>query len=307
MISFQFTCTNKNGDTVTFNNHTDPNNVYALQAYPKFVRNIKNAEVERQGQNNFWDFFSYNGRMTVSFAGVVIADTHQHLEQMRAALMRVFAIPLQSSTANDGYVTITWTDDDGIAKQVEAKIIQDIAFERRLARRTVMDFQIQLKAKNNYIASQGGYIGIVSGQRGYLTNGLTLPTLASITTAKTYVNKLTVSPTVSALPQFVLYGEAQQLITHPSIYNATTGKTFKVNVSLNGASDYITINTENGTVTNAAGLDVSAYIDIGSTFITLKAGANDLVYLSDQDPLISGIEPEAGTHFTISYKNIYLS
>lgn len=306
MISYQYTITNKNGESITLNDHSDPLNVFALQQYPKFTRNIKNTELERVGQNNYWDFFSYNGKMSISFAGVIVAEDHQTLEQMKTQMMKVFAIPFQSSSTQDGYVTIRWTDDDGIAKEIEAKIIQDIAFDRRIQRRTVMDFQIQLKAKKNYITNQGGYTGSATGQRGYFSSGFTLPTVLPFSMLEAYNNKLVVTPTsAGALPIIRLYGENQQLINNPRVLNLDTGEEFKLNLTLNGASQYVEINTEEGTVVNHEGNDVSGYIDLASGFITLGAGANNLVYLSDEDPFVTGLMPESGTRFSVSYKEIY--
>lgn len=306
MISYQFTITNKNGDSITLNNHSDPLNVYALQQYPKFTRNIKNTEIERVGQNNYWDFFSYNGKMSISFSGVIIAEDHQTLEQMKIQMMKVFAIPFQSSSSQDGYVTIAWTDDDGIAKQVEAKIIQDISFDRRLQRRTVMEFQIQLKAKKNYITNQGGYTGSATGKRGYFSSGFLLPVTLPFSMTDAYNNILVVTPaSTGALPIIRLYGEDQQIITNPRVLNLDTGEEFKLNMTLDGSDEWVEINTEEGTVVNQAGLDVSGYIDISSGFITLGSGANNLIYISDEDPFITGLMPENGTRFSVSYKEIY--
>lgn len=308
MISYQYLITNRNGDSITINDHTDPENVYALQAYPKFTKNIKNTEIERVGQNNYWDFYSYNGKMSINFQGVIVAEDHQTLEQMRAQMMKVFAIPIQSTVSQDGYVTIQWTDDDGVDKQIEAKLVSDINFERRLQRRTVMDFQIQLKANKNYIVNQGGYTGTVNGSRGYYAEGFLLPTLLPFSMTEGYRNILSITPaSAGALPIIRLYGEDQQLITSPRILNIDTGEYFQVDLTLNNSSEWVEINTEEGTVVNQSGVDVSGYININSGFLTLNAGLNQLVYLSNEDPFVNGILPEAGTRVSVSYKEIYIS
>lgn len=308
MLSYQYTITNKKGDSIILNDHTDPYSVYALQDYPKFSKNIKNNEMERTGQNNYWDFYSYNGKMSLSFSGVIVANSHQELEQKKNLMQTVFAIPLQSDPLNDGYVTITWTDDDGIDKQIEAKLYQDISFNRKLQQRTVMDFQIQLKCKNNYVSNQAGYTVITNGLRGYFLNGFTLPTLLPITFTSGYQNIVTINITATgALPKIKLYGENQLPITNPRVLNIDTGEVFQLDMVLNGASDWVEINTEDGTVLNQSGVDVSGYINLSSSFLSLSTGANNLVYLSDEDLNINGILPESGTHIEVSYKELYAS
>ncbi len=308
MIAFEYTITNKLGDTIKFNDHTVVDSLYALQAYPKFSRNIKNTEQERIGQNNYWDFHSYNGKMTVAFSGIILAPTHQVLEQKKALLQRVFAIPLQSTETNDGYVTITWTDDDGIEKKIEAKIIQDITFDRRVSQRNTLDFQIQLKLKNNYVEKVTSYTTPVTGQRGYFESGFLLSTLLPVTMTEQYVNKIEVTiDSLGALPKIKLYGENQQYINNPRVLNIDTGEIFQLDMTLQNASNWVEIDTENGTVYDESGIDVSGYINVSSGFLKLSTGVNRLVYLSDEDPLINGILPEAGTRFEVSYKQIYAS
>lgn len=310
MISYQYTITNRSGESITLNDHTtDPNNLYALQTYPKFSRNVKNTEIERIGQNNYWDFYSYYGKMTVAFNGVIVTEDHQTLEDMKTQMIKVLALPIVSNEIQDGYVTITWTDDNGIEKTVEAKIVADILFDRRLAKRTVMDFQIQLKTRRNYIEDTDGYTGMVSGHRGFYGVGFLLPTGSPLTMTAGYYDVLTITPTGSggALPKIKLYGEDQQLITNPRVYSITTGETFQLDYTLNGSAEWIEIDTENGTVVDHLGNDVSGYINLSAGFIHLIAGANQLVYLSDEDPFISGIMPETGTRFTVEYKRIYAS
>jgi hypothetical protein len=171
-----------------------------------------------------------------------------------------------------------------------------------------MDFQVQLKAKKNYLENQAGYTGTATGQRGYYNEGVLLPALLPLTTSASYYNILNVTPaSAGALPIITLYGEDQQDITNPRILNLTTGETFQLDMTLRGSSEYAVINTEDGTVVNQAGLDISGYINISSGFINLASGLNELVYLSDEDPRITGLMPESGTRVSVSYKEIYAS
>lgn len=309
MINYTYTITNKLGDTITLNDHTNPNSVFALQTYPKFTKNIKNSEIERNGQNGYWDFYSFNGKLSIAFTGVIIGETPEEVEEKKMLMLKVFAIPFQSTAENDGYVTIRWTDESGIDKEVEAKIIQDISFDRPIRRRDVIDFQIQLKTRKNYILSQLGYTGETHQKRGYYSQGgIYLPLTLPFSWNPSYQNILTITiPESGAFPKIILRGEDQQVITNPTVKSITTGETLKINTVLNNSSDYIEINTEDGTITNQAGLDLSGSLSIESSFINLVSGTNELVYLSDEDPITTGIIPEAGNKISVSYRIIYAS
>lgn len=311
MISFKFKITNKQGKILTLNDHvTDPNNVFALQKYPTFQKEVKNNEVARTGQNNYWDFYSYYGKQTLGFTGVIVADNHQKLEQMKQEMLQVFALPIQPNATNDGYVKIEWTDDDGILKEVEAKLTADIQFDRALQRRWVLDFIIQLKTKDNFVRG-GGDLIVQKGKRGYFNNGgIFLWTLLPISWQSQYLNILPVNITgVSAYPIIRLYGENQQQITNPSIKNLTTGETFVVNTTITGATSYIEINTETGDVKDHNNIDLSGQVTSNSSFITLVSGVNNLIYVSDETPLTTALMPEGNNttdpRLTISYRQLY--
>lgn len=308
MISYKYKITNKQNKTLYLNDHTtDPNNVYALQKYPTFNKNIKNNEQDRIGQNNYWDFYSYYGKQTLGLAGLIVADSHQKLEQMKQELIQIFALPLQPNDSNDGYVVISWTDDDGIDKEVEAKLVSDITFDRPLQRRYALDFIIQLKTKDNFIHSAGDY-EVANGYRAWLSyGGITLPTELPAGYNYQYQNKLSINITgITALPIIKITGESTQVINNPRILNLTTGEEFKINASLYNENTYFEIDTDKGIITDQNGTDVTSLMDSSSSFLTLTNGINELLYLSDNDPYTSGILPEMSSHkISVKYKQLY--
>lgn len=304
MISYQYTISNKVGKSIKFNDHTIANKVFALQKYPNFSRVVKNTEMEKEGQNGFWDFKSYFGKETVTFTGVIIAPDHKTLENMKVELLQVFNLPQQPTELNDGYVTVDWIDDNNISKQFEAKIVNDIQFDRPIRRREVLDFIIQLKLKKNYITDQT--VNSVTGNRAYfLPGGLLFPVKLPQSWNPDYANKLILNITgTQALPVIRLLGEAQQAIKNPTITNLTTGAVCKINTTIFGNKNYIEIDSETGTAKDQSGQDMSAYFSSDSTLIELISGNNELIYTSDEDPLVSLIEPEKN-NFLVSYKNQY--
>lgn len=308
MISYKYKITNKQGKIVYLNDHTtDPSNLYALQKYPSFSKVVKNNEQDRVGQNNYWDFYSYYGKQTLGFAGLIVADSHQKLEQMKQDLIQVFALPLQPNDTNDGYVNISWTDDDGINKEVEAKIVSDITFDRPLQRRYALDFIVQLKTKDNFIKTAGDYI-TVNGYRAWLSQGgILLPTLLPTGFDYEYQNEFQVDISgMLALPIIKITGESTQVIKNPTITNLTTGEVFKINTNLYNENTWLEIDTDKGTVIDQNGNDVTSLIDTNSSFITLSNGVNKLLYTSDNDPYESNILPEMTSYkITVKYKELY--
>jgi len=314
MIGYDFKITNKNGESITINEgsqagaYVDPLNFYALQKYPTFTKSIKNNEIARNGQVGVWDFYSYYGRLSITLQGLISAETHQKLEQMKAKMQRVFSLPAQPTETNDGYVTIEWTDDDGVEKVVEAKITSDISFDRAVQDRTTMTFFISLKTKTPYVYSNdGGVYYSASGTRGYKTSGgIILPVLLPLSWGGVYTNVLSVDNTASTIdsPTIIrLYGEAQQVINNPKIQNLTTGQYMKLNVSLADENDYIEIDGINGTIKNSSGADISGSIASGSSFVSLTVAINELLYTSDENPYSTLLMPTAV--FEVQYSQTY--
>lgn len=305
MISYQYKFTNKQNVSLTFNDHTtDPSKIYALQSYPTISKAIKNTEVERDGQNNFWDFFSYYGKLTFNFTGIMVANSLADLEEMKLEMLKVFGLPLQPTDTNDGYVTMEWTDDAGINKTVQVKLVNDIQFDRGLKVHYKMSFILQLKAKTNYIYDSAS-LTTVSGVRAwYQAGGILLSTLLPFTWNPNWQNAVSVPVTgAGAFPIIKIFGEDQQVLQNPTITNTTTGEVFKINMNLTGSTSWIEIDTELGTIKDQAGSDISSFVDPDSAFINLVTGVNTLLYTSDEDPYVSGLLPNGVIE--VKYKNYY--
>lgn len=315
MTGFDFKITNKQGDFIILNEgsqlgaHVDPYNVYALQKYPTFTKGIKNNEITRTGQVGVWDFYSYYSKLAIVFQGVIVAESEQKLEQMKAKMNKIFYLPSQPTDTNDGYVRISWTDLDGISKFVDAKITADIAYDRNLREKNVLSFSINLKTNSPFIYSGTGtdeYI-IESGIRGYQTSGgIILPTKLPFKWNGSFNNVLTIDNSASNASSFTkikIFGEAQQIINNPTIINLTTGESIKVNTPILDETDWIEIDAYAGTIKNKNGDDISGLLESGSSFITLIAGINELVFISDENPYATLKTPTA--IYEINYLKAY--
>jgi hypothetical protein len=86
---------------VTINDHTDPQNVIALQDYPTFDLDIRNEEIPKDGQHGIWDFYSFYGRRLIVFSGVIVGEDEAHVVTLRDTLINVTKLPAQPRTGDD--------------------------------------------------------------------------------------------------------------------------------------------------------------------------------------------------------------
>ncbi len=294
MIGTIFEIKNKDDVSILLNDHvTTPSQIIALQSYPQFEVDIKSNEVEREGQHGIWDFNSYYGKRMISFSGVIVGMSEADVETVKNKLMRVLSLPSQPDAVQNGYVTISWTDSQGASWQVEAKLNKDVNFDRKIKEVFRLDFNFTVKASDPYIYAQ--VLRQFAGVRGYTQLGATFPIILPATIGLSEHNVLSIENTGQVMVDTIirLYGEDQGDITNPRIVNKTTGKTFQLNLVMAGADEYMDIDSKEGTVVDQDGNDRSADIDGASQFILLKQGVNDLVYKSDEDPVITLETPTA--------------
>jgi len=300
MIGWQFTITDKKGNSFTINDHTDPNNFVALQAYPQFDVAIKNSEIDKEGQHGIWDFFSYYGRRTVTFQGVIVGSDEQTVEVIKSMMQNILGFPAQPTAANDGQVYLEWTDLDGKDWEIECKLYSNIQFSRDIKKKYMLEFSFTLKASDPFILSQSSFSS--AGTRGYYTSGgffpLGLPSVLGVNP----VNALSIvnGGSVFAQTTIRIYGEVEGAVTNPVIRNITTGKDFALSLTLADENSWIEIDSKQGTVLDQDGNDKSGNIVSTSEFITLQPGTNQILYMSDEDPLIVLYYPSAS--YTVGYR-----
>lgn len=303
MIGYTYTITNQNGDSFKINDHvTDPNNFIALQDYPLFDVDVKNAEADREGQHGIWDFFSFYGKRAINFSGVVVGDDEASVEDLKKQMLLVLALPPVPEDGNDGTVTITWTDANSNAWQIDAKVQGYPRFQRGMKQVLRLNFNITLKAKDPEIESQSEFVS--TGLRGWETGNVALPLILPAEFPLVFDNEVTVvnGGSMVAHTKVRLYGETGG-ITNPEIYNETTGKLFKVNITLVDATKWIEIDSKLGTVVDQDGVDQSGLVDGTSEFILLAVGSNKLVYISDESegalsPIVTWEYPTAVVSIT---------
>lgn len=207
MIGYQFQLTNRAGQSVTINDHSGASFI-ALQEYPVFDVDIKNSEIDKEGQHGIWDFYSFYGKRVLTFSGVIVGTTEAAVEALRTQLLRVTGLPAQPAAGNDGLVLIKWTDAAGNAWQIYAKLERAIRFDRQMKHPMRLDFVMSLKAPDPLIESQTEAVDTLT--RGWQTGSLRLPTKLPAKIAPTYRNAVTIANAGTAAADTVirLCGEA---------------------------------------------------------------------------------------------------
>lgn len=303
MINYKFTLTNANGESIILNDHdTDPNNIIALQEYPQFDVDVKNSELDKEGQHGIWDFFSFFGRRVCSFNGVIVGDNEGDVEDIKTKLLKILSLPTQPSEDDPG-ITMTWTDANGDDWQITGlKLFRQFSFERGLKDTFRLNFFFSLKSSYPFIESQTE--NTETGTRGYYDiGGIILPTEIPLSWDITPENVLAINNLGSTDAHSIirLKGESAGPVTNPRVYNLNTGKYFKVNIILNGTNEWIEIDSKNGTVVDQDGSDVSGLVTADSEFILLRQGSNDILYESDENPYNVLYLPTA--EFTVKYRD----
>lgn len=297
MIGYQFTLTNRNGLQVKLNDFSsDPINFIALQEYPVFDVDVKNSEINKDGQHGIWDFYSFYGKRVLTFSGVIIGEDEAEIEDLKTQLLQVTSLPSRPTNSNDGMVLVQWTDANNDMWQVYAKLDRAIRFSRPLGQPFRLDFVMTMKSPDPVIRSQTEQT--TSGIRTWEQPMLAVPFAVPFSLGLDYHNFInaTNGGTFDADTIIRLAGEDERTITNPEIRNLTTGAVFKVGVTLNGSNEWIEIDSQNGTVVDQDGNDVSGLVDSVSNYIKLAVGANVLVYWSSEsenleNPLVTDEMP----------------
>lgn len=302
MISTLYTITNKAGATFSLNDHiTDPANFLALQSYPQFDVNIKNNEINKEGQHGVWDFFSFYGRRAINFQGVIVGTTELLVETQKELMLNVLGFPTQPTDTRDGQVYLRWTDLAGNDWEIECKLLANVRFNRELQDTDVLEFFFSLKASDPFIVGQT--VNSSDGVLGWRTQGATFPLDLPAILGETINDALVIANagSIDAHTIIRLYGEAQGPVTNPRVSNISTGKTFYLNITLIDETEWVEIDSKLGTVIDSNGNDRSGNIIGASEFITLAPDNNDILYESDENPMQTLILPTAV--FNVKYRD----
>lgn len=243
------------------------------------------------------DFFSYFGKRSINFSGVIVGTNEASVESLKNQMMRVLQLPLQPTSSKDGYVTISWTDANSQQWSFDAKINRSPKFNRALRQQYKLDFILSFKTESPFILSTGS--STLLGTRGYFSYGFLLPATLPAIMGDASNNTLNVynDGNLASYCTIKIYGEDTAGVVNPQIKNLTTGKVFKLNMTLANATKWVEIDSATGKVVDQDGVDMSANIDPISEFILINVGSNDLIYTGD-----NAVGTPAG-NYSVIFKN----
>lgn len=94
MIGVPITIKNHNtGQEITINDHSDSDNVIALQSFPNFEKDVRNQNVPRQGSHGEFNLPHYYGGLSITFEGIITGETQEKTWEIKTLLDEILALP----------------------------------------------------------------------------------------------------------------------------------------------------------------------------------------------------------------------
>jgi hypothetical protein len=263
----------------------------------------------RQGEHGMEDSLSFFEPRVLHFTGEIHATSQAQRVTMQQALDKALSLGRYQSVG-DGYKLVKITDEDGIPKQVYAKVIsmpryqlieagmpESRTFEFTMIASDPAVYAQELTEESAFESFQITTLTFQDGALPTFQDG-DLPTCQDQTDAIVLLENI---GTFGSPPMIVLEGPT----TDPVIRNLTEGK--KLEFSRNGGvvlaeGDTLTINTALQTAVKTSGSEeenVRNRLSLDSEWFDLQPGANNLTFTDDTLDDLSG-------RITISFRSAWL-
>jgi len=256
----------------------------------------RKSDKDKQGGHGTEDSLSQYEARILPFKGEIHASSQSTRITMEKSLKRAVGLQVaQDFDGDDGYKLILITDEDGIAKQLYAKVLDPPEFELiETAMPECREFSFVMYAKDPTLYAQTLSSG--SGPESYLTTTFkvqdgALPTIkdGALPTAQDAIAtsmSITNNGTFGTAPVIIISGPT----TDPVLENITTGR--KMDFSSGGgitlaADETLTINVASQTITKkdtqGDETDASGTLTTDSNWIFVEPG-NNIFTLFDATP-----------------------
>lgn len=264
------------GSNFSYDGTTIP--TYKSQSTDWIAENIKWATpVIQNSQINKQDFHGIISNPTFARArliiinGKIFSTTKTGRGSARNTVDNLFQID-NFPAQNQGFKTFAFTDDDGVQKFINAKVYSRPEYDNGQGD-AIIDFSVELLAQDPLIRS----INMVSqtGNYGFF-GGVLLSTTLPISFDSVDGEFTATNDGNFASPCKITINDE---IVNPKILNMTTGRFFKLNISMN-TGDELVIDSEERTA-KLNGTSVMAYREDGSNWIFANPGQNTFVLLGD--------------------------
>lgn len=275
---------------ITFNDFTNPESMFLATDIPEgLIRpDIRDSASERVG--NHGAVFGPNtyGRRFFVLSGKIIGVDQDDRVSKEKSLSEAFVLPRSLSDIEASFRTIEILGEDLQTKVGRARVSSPLTLSKEFAEPWYRDFTVTLEFEKFYL--EGDIEKELELQeRVDRTNFFvvtdTLPQWVENTETLVYSPEITFEAenegNFGASAYIVVYGK----VSNPEIINDTTGKSFKVLLTV-GIGEELHIDSENGTVflydTIGTRTDKSALITDDSEFIFIEPGINELRIEDDQ-------------------------
>lgn len=241
---------------------------------------LRHSEEARQGQHGILDYDTFVGKRAIVFEGQLIAPDREKMVQLVDKFQKAFTTSAFPSK-DDGYREMLFTEEDGVAKKVFAKVENMPEYEEELGFPYVRNFIVSLKCKEPRKLSQA-----TTAQDGikadYLGGQLKLPTKLPVQFGWDYLYKkiLNNAGNFAASPKITIYAPC----VNPKILNRTYNVFMQFIATLSG-NDYLEIDVLEGTATiyreGGGTEDALLVLTNNSEFFYLLSGDNEVVFLEE--------------------------
>jgi len=253
---------------------------------------LRHSEESRQGQHGILDYDTFVGKRAIIFTGQLVAPDREKMVELIDKFQKAFttsAVP----NKDDGYRELQFTEEDGIAKKVFAKVETMPEYAEELGFPFVRNFMVTLKCKEPRKLSQE--INTAPEIKSDVLGAqIKLPTKLPLNTGWDYVYKKTLENkgNFAASPKITVHAPC----VNPKVLNRTYGVFMQFICTLTDL-DTLEIDVLEGTATitrtDGSTEDALLVLTNDSEFFYLLTGENEVVFLEE-----SGVPPVNNTSYS---------
>lgn len=293
MIGTQITIKNhNNGKQVILNDHSDVNNVIALQSFPTFETEERANSRSRQGAHGEFKLPYYYSGMSIVLQGIIVGQDEAHVWAIKKTFDEVMSLPYRfnkddyNSTADfppfyGSTVRLSFTNPNGKKCFVDCSPIKVVSYDRPLQQKYLLDFQVILRSPFPYLVIEDDTPNIKTGTLGKNAKGFVLPTKLPLSLGtQILTGEVTITVDTPSMAIVKMKGSANGVLVNPRITNVTNGSYVVINKTLDGADSFFEINGVYETMKDQSGKFIEQYAE--GEFIYLDIGNNNLVYTADK-------------------------
>lgn len=238
-------------------------------------REIREFDIPLQENTGIADFQTFIGKTMFILEGTMYPDDEDTFAEGRQALRKLASMDIEQNDNDSdmGYVPYKWTDNSD--KQLFMKVMY-VDLPENSKQGIKQPFRLYCKIKYPVILSQDSNGGNIGSSTATTTGSFILPkVLPTVIGVTTYSSNgsITNDGDWPSYPSFTIYGP----INIPKITNTTTGEYIQINTNVPSASDVLTINYDQDSMTiELNGNSVIGSLTSGSILFKIRSGINNL-------------------------------